>query len=49
MIDIEEIKLLEEDHAKLVEENTILKGLLADRLSYEEKRYYSIKYDIDLG
>lgn len=31
------------------EEYEIIKELLTDRLSYDEKLYYKIKYHIDLG
>ncbi len=34
---------------RLEEENTVMRQILADRLSDEDKRYYRIKYGIDLG
>lgn len=38
-----------DDTETLEREHTIMKALLEDRLSHEDKVYYRIKYNIDLG
>lgn len=38
-----------DDVDKIKEENEILKQIVSDRLSYEDKLYYRIKHNIDLG
>ena len=40
---------LMEVNKNLEEENTILKTILVDHLSDEDRRYYEIKHGIDLG
>lgn len=42
----EEVALLDVSTER--EENKILKSLLADRLSYEDKQYIRLKYDIEV-
>ena len=43
----EEVSLVDVD--KITEEHEVLKRLLANHLSYEDKMYYRLKYDIDFG
>lgn len=45
----EEVNCAESELERLTEENEILKQILADRISYEDKQYFRIKYGIDLG
>lgn len=45
----EELQWCEEENKRLQEENEILKELLSERTSYEDKLYIRFKYEIDLG
>lgn len=45
----EEIQCSETDAESIIEENEVLKRLLSDHLSYEDKMYYRLKYNMDLG
>ena len=45
----EELQLCEEENKRLQEENEILKRLLSEKTSYEDKQYIRFKYEIDLG
>ena len=46
-MELEDLDLV--DIQKLIYEHTIMKALLEDRLSHEDKLYYRIKYNLDLG